>query len=73
MLLRVHANECRHQSSQGVGHARQEQLVHDPDVVFRVEDGESEHADGGDATHYGSDDEERNVLDALYEELGGLV
>lgn len=73
MLLRVDANECRHQTSQGVGHAWQEQLVHDPDIVFRMQDGESEHADGRDATHYGSDDKKRNVLDALYEEFGGLV
>lgn len=73
MLLRVHANESRHQAGQRVGHARHKQLVHDPDVVFSVREGEIQHARSGYAAHYRGNDQQWDVLDALYDEPGGLV
>lgn len=73
MLLRVHANESRHQAGQRVGHTRHEQLIHDPDVVFSMPEGEIQHAKSGYAAHYRGYDQQWDVFDAPYDEPGGLV
>jgi hypothetical protein len=62
VLLRVHANESRHQAGQRVRHARQKQLVHKPDVVFSVPESEEHHAERGYAAHYRGYDQQWDVL-----------
>lgn len=73
LLLRVDTNQGRDQTGRAVGHARQEELVENPDVVAHVAEGKESHAKDGNRAHDGGQRQERHVLDALEDGFGGFA